>query len=109
MTKYLMLLTFAVILNAGSSVFYKFSSLNSEKQILSIFLMSLGLFIGAINAVLYTYSLKGISLNTAYPIFSAGSLILVTLISIFIFNEVITIQKITGIIMLTVGVVLVSI
>jgi len=109
MTKYAMLLTFAVILNAGSSVFYKFSSLNSEKQILSIFLISLGLLIGAINAVLYTKSLKGISLNTAYPIFSAGSLILVTLISIFIFKEIITIQKIIGIIILIIGVVLVSI
>jgi small multidrug resistance pump len=107
--QYIILLTFAVILNAGSSVFYKYSSQNSEKQLLSIILLSIGLLIGAINATLYTKSLKGINLNTAYPIFSAGSLILVTIVSFFIFKESISVQKILGVFVLIAGVVLVSI
>jgi multidrug transporter EmrE-like cation transporter len=107
--QYVIFLTFAVVLNAGSSVFYKYSSLNSEKKVLSIILLSLGLLIGAINAILFAESLKGIKLNTAYPIFSAGSLILITIVSIFIFREAITFQKILGIFILTVGVILVSI
>jgi multidrug transporter EmrE-like cation transporter len=106
--QYIILLIFAVVLNAGSSIFYKFSSQNSEKQIISIILLISGLTLGAINATLYTKSLKGINLNTAYPIFSAGSLILVTLISLIIFKETMSIQKIIGIIVLTIGVVLVS-
>jgi small multidrug resistance pump len=106
---YIFLLSFAVVLNAGASIFYKYSSQNSENQIFSMVLLSLGLFIGAINAILYTKSLKGINLNTAYPIFSAGSLILVTIVSIFVFKEAISIQKIIGVFILTAGVVLVSI
>ena len=107
--KYSMFLIFAFVLNAGSSVFYKYSSMNSDRKILSIVLLTSGLVIGAINATLYTKSLKGINLNTAYPIFSAGSLILVTIISFIIFKEVISIQKILGLSLLISGVILVSI
>jgi small multidrug resistance pump len=109
MSKYLFFLIFAVLLNAGSNVFYKYSSLNSQQRLLSLVLITLGLLLGLVNAVFYTRSLKGISLNIAYPIFSAGSIILVTLISIFIFKEGITPLKIVGISIISLGVILVSV
>lgn len=108
MTNYIFFLMFAVLLNAGSNVFYKYSSLNSQQKMLSLVLITLGLLLGGVNAVFYTRSLKGISLNIAYPIFSAGSIILVTLISILVFRESITVLKIVGISVITVGVILIS-
>jgi multidrug transporter EmrE-like cation transporter len=75
---------------------------------LSLVLITLGLLLGGVNAVFYTRSLKGISLNIAYPIFSAGSIILVTLISILVFRESITVLKMVGISVITVGVILIS-
>ena len=107
--QYIFFLSIAVLLNAGSSFFYKYSSLNMEKRIISIVLLSIGLAFGAINAILYTKSLQGIKLNVAYPVFSAGSLILVSIISLFVFQEAFTIQKIIGIAILIVGVIVVSI
>ena len=101
-------LALAVLLNAGSNVFYKYSSLNSQQKILSLILIGLGLLLGAANAVFYTRSLKGISLNIAYPIFSAGSIILVTLVSFLIFRESITTLKIIGIGVVAAGVIIVS-
>jgi multidrug transporter EmrE-like cation transporter len=105
---YVLFLGIAVLLNAGSSFFYKYSSLNSEKRTISIILLLVGLGLGAINAVFYTKSLKGIKLNTAYPIFSAGSLVLVSIISLVFFREMLSVQKIIGICLLIAGVVIVS-
>jgi len=107
--QYAVFLGIAVILNAGSSFFYKYSSLNTEKRTLSIILLLLGLGLGAINAILYTKSLMGIKLNTAYPVFAAGSLVLVSMISLVVFHETFSIQKIVGICLLIGGVVVVSI
>jgi multidrug transporter EmrE-like cation transporter len=109
MNQYLFFLIFAVVLNAGSNVFYKYSSLNSQQRLLSVVLITLGLLLGGVNAVFYTRSLKGISLNIAYPIFSAGSIILVTLASIMIFRESMTVLKIVGISVISLGVILVSV
>ena len=108
MVRYYIFLASSVALNATSYVFYKQSSLNSQRQILSLILLTAGLILGAANATLYTKSLSGIPLNTAYPIFSAGSLILVSIISVLMFGESMSIQKIVGIVILTVGVVLVA-
>jgi multidrug resistance protein EbrA len=106
--QYILFLGIAVLLNAGSSFFYKYSSINSEKRMISIILLLIGLGLGAINAILYTKSLKGIKLNTAYPIFSAGSLVFVSIISLVFFHEMFSIQKIIGICLLIGGVVVVS-
>jgi multidrug transporter EmrE-like cation transporter len=107
--RYFFFLLAAVIINAGSSFFYKYSSLNTDNRALSLVLLTSGLGLGAVNAVLYTKSLKGIALNTAYPVFSAGSLVLVTAISLLVFHEGFSIQKTFGIGMLVAGVIAVSI
>jgi spermidine export protein MdtJ len=104
----MLFLVSAIFINVASSVFYKYSSLNSQNRSLSLALLMTGLGLGAINAVLYTKSLKGISLNTAYPAFSAGSMVLVTVLSLFVFHEGFSAQKAIGIAMLIAGVAVVS-
>ena len=109
MIKSYLFLAASIVLNAGSYIFYKQSSQNAGRQVLATLLLVAGLVIGAANATLYTKSLQRISLNTAYPIFSAASLILITIISVLVFGEAISFRKILGIVVLTVGVVLVTI
>jgi multidrug transporter EmrE-like cation transporter len=106
--RYAAFLAAAVVLNAGSSLLYKYSSLNGADRTLSAILLAAGLGLGAVNAVLYTKSLGGIKLNTAYPIFSASSLALVALLSLLVFGEALAARKIAGMAILLIGVVVVS-
>jgi spermidine export protein MdtJ len=106
--RYAIMLATAFVLNAGSSLLYKLSSLNAADQRLGSLLLVAGLGLGAVNAFLYTRSLAGIKLNVAYPIFSAGSLLLVSLVSLCVFGEGFSLQKLTGMGTLIVGVVLIS-
>jgi multidrug transporter EmrE-like cation transporter len=101
-------LVFSFTLNAGSYVFYKYSSNNSGKRVISSILLLSGLMIGALNAFFYTKSLKGIKLSIAYPVFSAASIFLVSLISVVLFKEIISTRKAIGIGVILVGVVLVA-
>ncbi len=98
-----------MLINSGANVFFKYSSLTSEQKTLSLALLAAGLFLGVFNVILFTKSLKGISMNIAYPVYSAGTIILVTLAAILIFKENVTILRIIGIAVISVGVMLVSI
>jgi spermidine export protein MdtJ len=106
--RYFLFLFSAVIINAGSSLFYKFSSLNSQRRTLSLALLMAGLGLGSINAFLYTKSLEGIALNTAYPLFSAGSILLVSILALGLFHESLSVQKALGMGIIVIGVALVS-
>jgi len=103
-----LLLASAIVLNSGSSVFYKYSSLHAQDRALSGLLLAAGLGLGVANAVLYTSSLKGIRLNTAYPVFSAGSILLVTAFSLIVFREALSLQKLIGMGLLVLGIAVVA-
>ena len=109
MVRSLVYLALAVGLNAISSVFYKFSSMNAVNRILSAALLTTGLVVGAVNATLYTKCLGSIRLNVAYPVFSAGSMMGVTVLSSLVFHEAVTPLKMVGIGVLVAGVILVSV
>jgi Membrane transporters of cations and cationic drugs len=106
--KYYIFLIISFLLNACSYIFYKYSSINAANRILSWSLLITGLVFGAANATFYTKSLKGIDLNVAYPIFSAFSIILVTLVAVVIFKETLSLQKGLGIIIIIAGVIIVT-
>jgi multidrug transporter EmrE-like cation transporter len=50
-------------------------------------LFSAGLILGAVNSFLFTKSLKDLNLGIAYPIFSAGSIIVIMIVSAYLFGE----------------------
>lgn len=106
--RHFIFLAAAILLNSASYVFYKYSSLNTANRLASVLLLLAGLVLGAANATLYTRSLKGLSLNTAYPIFSALSLVLVTILSLAVFGEAISARKLLGLAILVVGVLVVA-
>jgi multidrug transporter EmrE-like cation transporter len=71
-------------------------------------LILLGLLVGAVNAFSYARALKEVKTSISYPIFNASSLTLVTLASIFIFSEAVSLLKITRIVVIGLGVVLIT-
>jgi multidrug transporter EmrE-like cation transporter len=100
---YFLLLFGAVVFNTGSGVLYKTSSLSSNRN-MAVALLSLGLLLGAVNAVLYTKSLKGLRLNVAYPIFSTASIVLLSVLSVPFFGENMTNRNALGILVVCVGI-----
>lgn len=96
----------AILLNAGSGVFYKWSAQSSGAVATLLFVA--GLALGGVNAFFYTRSLNRIHLNVAYPIFSAGSILLVALASVLIFSETFSLKQGLGIGAVLVGIVLVT-
>jgi multidrug transporter EmrE-like cation transporter len=107
--KYVVFLILAVLINTGANVFFKYSSLNSEQRALSLILLAVGLLLGAGNVILFTKSLKGIGLNIAYPVYSAGTILLVTLAAFLVFREHLTALRVAGIAVIMAGMVLVSV
>ena len=63
---------------------------------------------GAINTYLFTKSLKEINLGIAYPIFSAASITLIMLVSVFVFNEKINPINVIGAFIIILGIVLLT-
>lgn len=99
-------LSTAIVLNAGSSVFYKLSSQSSGR--IAFLLFVAGITLGGVNAFFYTKSLGHIRLEVAYPTFSAGSIVLVTLASVLLFSETFSLRQAIGVATVLVGVVLVT-
>ena len=89
-------LAFSVIFNTVANGFFKSASdiqvLGSRK----ILLFAFGLFIGLLNTACYLKSLETIKLGTAYAVFAASSTILIALVSIWYFQESVSIQKFVG-------------
>jgi multidrug transporter EmrE-like cation transporter len=104
--KYLFL-SFAVLFNASAYIIFK--TISGKPNNLQWFMFfSIGLILGAINTCLFTKSLKEINLGIAYPVFSAASITLILLISVFLFNEKINITNIIGAFTTILGIVLLT-
>ena len=103
----LFLLT-AIAFNVLTSTFFKWSALKEVEGGQSTILFAVGLVFGFANAYCYTQSLKTITLNVAYPIFSVGSVIVLNLIAYFFFREQFSVTKFFGIVFLIGGLYLIS-
>jgi spermidine export protein MdtJ len=98
----------AVFFNITANFCFKYSSLEVNRKYLSIVFFVSGLIFGAINTIFYVQSLKKVDLNIAYPVFSAGSIIFISILSLFLFNESLTIQKAAGIVVVCIGIGLIT-
>ncbi len=100
-------LIFAVICNTSASLFFKVSA--TTKSEMSYVFLLLGLIVGGFNAWFYMLTLKqGMQLNIAYPLFSAFSIILISLASSMFFKEKITLNWLAGTFILLIGIAVIS-
>jgi multidrug transporter EmrE-like cation transporter len=107
MTRYTLFLILAIVINGGSHFFYKYSSMGGVQKYTVVWLIGAGMLAGAVSIVLYARSLVGIAMNVAYPVFNAISIVMVVLMSILYFSETITVVRVVGLGLISLGVVLV--
>ena len=100
-------LSLAVLFNVSAYIIFK--SISGKQNNFHWFIIfSIGLTLGAVNTYLFTRALKEINLGVAYPIFSAASITLIMLVSVFIFNERINLINLIGAFIVIVGIILLT-
>jgi drug/metabolite transporter (DMT)-like permease len=111
--QYELLIIFACILIALAQIIFKKSLPNFELKIssvISVLLLPniiLGLFLYFLALLIYLYSLSKLQLSLAYP-FLSFSFIFVTIFSIILLKEKITMKRAIGILFIIIGVALVN-
>lgn len=105
--KYL-LISSAIIANILTNVGFNFSAIYDSNPVKKWGFLAVGLVFGLINSVLFTESLKHMSLSVASAVFFSITIVGLFLVSHFYFNEEVTMIKTAGIFVITVGVIMVS-
>ncbi len=102
---YLLLLVAALFNTAANLLFKHASSLPAwTLQKSGLFLLALAL--GLANTIFYIKSLEKLDLGLAYPLLSAGSIVLIGLLSVYFFKESLSLQKILALSTICAGMVM---
>lgn len=105
--KYILLYS-AIVANILTNVGFNFSAIYDKDPLRKWGFLAIGLVFGLINSILFTESLKYITLQVASAIFFSITIVGLFLVSHFYFKEPVTVMRAAGIFVLTVGVVMVS-
>jgi multidrug transporter EmrE-like cation transporter len=100
----IILLLTAILFNSAANSCFKFYTTLKSSQLTGVIILVIGLIMGIINTVCYTISLKKIAINVAYPIFSGGCILIITILSVVLFKEKFTIVKILGVFVIFTGI-----
>ncbi len=111
LTKAVLLVVFCTLLTSSAQVFFKYASdkliLSSAYSLIFSALTNLNLYIGIIiyfmAAAILLIALKSSDLSVAYPII-ATSYVWVAILSMYFFNEILTIKNWVGIAAILIGV-----
>lgn len=87
------LLLFAVLFNSVANLLFKHASGLQEWTLHKTGLFLLALALGLVNTLFYIKSLEKLDLGLAYPLLSAGSIVLIAGLSVFVFRESLSLQK----------------
>ena len=96
-------LTLSVLFNSVANTLFKVGADIGTFSPRKLTLLGLGLFIGLANTLCYIKALEKIDLGVAYPVFSAASIVLIALLSLFLLKEGISLQKAAGLVTVCVG------
>ncbi len=99
-------LALSVFFNVIANGFFKSAFTIEEFSQRKIVLLGAGLLIGLANTGCYIKSLETIGLGTAYAIFAASSTILIAVLSVYLFHESVSIQKVAGLAVICAGLLL---
>ena len=102
------LLYLAIFANVLTNVGFNFSAIYDKEPVKKWGFLAIGLVFGLINSVLFTESLKHISLQVASAVFFSVTIIGLFLVSHFYFGEEVTMMRAAGVFVITIGVVMVS-
>lgn len=108
MIKYYLLVILSIVLSVASNFFLKKgATISGEKSILALINVNLiyGLSLLGFAFIAYYLSLSKININIVYPTITAFSVILITIMSYYIFKEPITPKHIISITIILFGIV----
>jgi multidrug transporter EmrE-like cation transporter len=80
-------LAVSILFNTVANGFFKQASAIGGLGQRKIILFAAGLFVGLLNTLAYLKALETIKLGTAYPLFAAGSIVLIAAMSFLLFGE----------------------
>ncbi len=98
----------AIGANILTNVGFNFSAIHDKDPVKKWSFLAIGLVFGLINSMLFTEALKTISLHVASAIFFSLTVVGLFLVSHLYFHEAVSAKQIAGLLLITGGVVLVS-
>lgn len=104
-----LLLAGAIISNVLTNIGFKYSALNDGVPSKKWGYLALGLVFGLINSVLFAETLRFVSLQVASTIFFSLTIVGLYAVSVFWFNEPISMLRLSGAVVIIVGVVMMSV
>ena len=110
-----MLVVLGIATNATASVLIKYAMM-PERNVSILEPVSIivnvplwfGLLFFCVAFLIYAFILQRLPLNVSYPILTSGSITLVSILSVFFFDEAVTVEKIVGVMLIIIGVTLIS-
>ncbi|MCF8463414.1 MAG: hypothetical protein K9G41_01130 [Flavobacteriales bacterium] len=104
-----LLITGAILANVLTNIGFKYSAIYDLVPMKKWSYLAIGLVFGLINSVLFTESLKFISLQVASTVFFALTIVGLYGVSVFWFNEPVTMLRLAGGAVIIIGVIMISI
>jgi multidrug transporter EmrE-like cation transporter len=101
------LLALAVVFNAVAYAIFKAIS-HKPHSLAWASMFAVGLVLGALNLLCFTFALRELNLGVAYPIFAGGTIALIVLTSVWLFEESFTQTNLAGAALVILGVVLLT-
>ncbi|HAP68475.1 MAG TPA: hypothetical protein DCR04_01895 [Flavobacteriales bacterium] len=105
----MLLISGAIIANVLTNIGFKYSAINDAIPAKKWGYLAVGLVFGLINSVLFAESLRFISLQVASTVFFSLTIVGLYAVAVFWFNEPVTMLKLAGAFVVTVGVIMMSI
>lgn len=96
-----------VVLNTISNLLFKAGAAIEPVTTRKGLLIGCGLFVGFLGTLGYIKSLEKTDLATAFPVFSAATIVLVVVMSFLVFDEPVSLQKGAGVALLCGGIFLI--
>ena len=100
-----LLLLLAVGFNVAANLLFRHASAIPGYPAQKMVLLGIGLFIGLVNTLLYIKALEQMPLGTAFPVYSAASIVVIAAAAVLLFGEAWSTQKVIGVVTICVGIV----
>ena len=105
----MLLISGAIIANVLTNIGFKYSAINGAIPAKKWGYLTVGLVFGLINSVLFAESLRFISLQVASTVFFSLTIVGLYAVAVFWFDEPVTMLKLAGAFVVTVGVIMMSV
>jgi len=98
----------SIIFNVFTNAGFKYAAMAEANPKKKWTIFSVSLIFGFLNSICFTEALKSVSLNIASAVFFALTIVILALVSYYVFNESISPLHLAGVLVIVAGVIMVS-